>query len=81
MRVRIVSDGHGRGTRVELIDDSTPFPTRRILERVQAVRWEIDRPNGIAKATIEVLAVEVAVEADDVTVRDRDEGPGKRSNF
>lgn len=60
-RVRIISDGTPRGTRVETEDGT-------LIKGVQSVRWHLEI-DGLARASIDVLAVALdvvgLVEADD----------------
>jgi hypothetical protein len=61
VRLRIVSDGAGRTTRIENAD------TGELVEGVTAVRWGIDHPGSMAHASVAFarIAVDVIGEARD----------------
>jgi hypothetical protein len=58
VRLRIVSDGNPRGTRVENVE------TGEALERVRSVRWKADVNGGPAIAVIECMSIHVDVIGD-----------------
>lgn len=54
MRLRVVSDGSARGTRVESESGDA-------VERVQAVEWRCDVKSGLARVRLELAGVKVEV--------------------